>query len=124
MTPDANLIQVEIFGQNYTLRAEGDAEYVRSLAAYVDGKMREVATQTRAVDSLRVAILAALNIADERHRGATPPQAAARGAAASGTQGETRQERAAPRGSPAGAGADLDRRAAEWERLLDQALAG
>jgi len=124
MTPDANLIQVEIFGQNYTLRAEGDAEYVRSLAAYVDGKMREVATQTRAVDSLRVAILAALNIADERHRGATPPQAAARGAAASGTQGETRQERAASRGSPADAGADLDRRAAEWERLLDQALTG
>ena len=69
MTPEAHHVQVEIFGQTYKLRAEDDPSYVESLAAVVDGKMREIARQTNAVDSLRVAILAALNIADEARRG-------------------------------------------------------
>jgi cell division protein ZapA len=58
-------VKVEIYDQSYNVSA-GDSEvYVRELAAYVDGKMREVAEATRTVDSLKVAVLAALNIADE-----------------------------------------------------------
>ncbi len=60
-----NLVPVEIYGQTYNLRGEGDASYITGLAAFVDRKMREVSDHTATVDSLRVAILAALNIADE-----------------------------------------------------------
>ena len=59
------LIQVEIYGQSYNLRGEGELGSIRDLAAYVDRRMREVADATSTVDSLKVAILAALNIADE-----------------------------------------------------------
>ena len=57
-------IRVEIYDQTYHLRGS-DAEYVQRLAEYVDGKMRQVAARTSTVDSLRLAVLAALNIADE-----------------------------------------------------------
>jgi len=63
------LVQVEIYGQSYNLRGEGEAGYIQNLASYVDGKMREVADATATVDSLKVAILAALNIADESRQG-------------------------------------------------------
>jgi cell division protein ZapA len=65
----SHLVQVEIFGQSYNLRGEGDAQYIQDLAAYVDRKMREVSEATATVDSLKVAILAALNIADEARQG-------------------------------------------------------
>jgi cell division protein ZapA len=65
----SHLVQVEIYGQSYNLRGEGDPEDIRDLAAYVDRKMREVSDATATVDSLKVAILAALNIADESRRG-------------------------------------------------------
>lgn len=58
--------RVEIFDQTYNLRGP-DAEYLKKLAEYVDAKMRTVAAQASTVDSLRVAVLAALNIADELH---------------------------------------------------------
>ena len=58
-------MKVEIYDQSYNVHAEGNEEYLRKLAAYVDGKMRDVAETTRMVDSLKVAVLAALNIADE-----------------------------------------------------------
>jgi len=57
-------IKVEIYDQAYNLRGV-DAEYITRLAEFVDSKMRSVAEQTSTVDSLRVAVLAALNIADE-----------------------------------------------------------
>jgi len=57
---------VEIYDQIYSLRVE-DAEYIMKLAEFVDGKMRTVAEQTSTIDSLRLAVLAALNIADEFH---------------------------------------------------------
>ena len=60
-------IQVEIFNHTYSVRGELDESYVAELARYVDGKMRSVAAATRTVDSLRIAVLAALNIADELH---------------------------------------------------------
>ena len=58
-------MKVEIYHQSYNISAGDNEEYVRELAAYVDGKMRDVADATRAVDSLKVAVLAALNITDE-----------------------------------------------------------
>ncbi len=59
-------IRVEIYDQPYSLRGT-DPEYIMKLAEYVDCKMRAVAEQTATVDSLRLAVLAALNIADEYH---------------------------------------------------------
>jgi len=56
---------VTIFGRTYHLRGGGDSAYVSELAAIVDRKMREVATATGTADTLKVAILASLNIADE-----------------------------------------------------------
>lgn len=61
-------IRVEIYNQNYSIRSDGDNEYIIDLADYVDGKMREIASGTLTVDSLKVAILAALHIADEYHQ--------------------------------------------------------
>ncbi|HEY4842951.1 MAG TPA: cell division protein ZapA [Terriglobales bacterium] len=57
-------VRVEIFDQVYNLRGS-DADYIVKLAEYVDGKMRAVSEQTATVDSVRLAVLAALNIADE-----------------------------------------------------------
>ena len=50
------------------MRSDLDPEYIRKLAEYVDGKMRSIASRTQVVDSLRVAVLAALNLADEVHQ--------------------------------------------------------
>ena len=58
-------MKVEIYDQSYNIHAEGNEENLRKVAAYVDGKMRDVAESTRMADSLKVAVLAALNIADE-----------------------------------------------------------
>jgi cell division protein ZapA len=60
----AGYVTVQIYDQDYHLSGE-DAEHVRSLAELVDARMRAVAAQGRTVDSLRVAVLAALNLADE-----------------------------------------------------------
>ena len=65
--PSSSTVTVEIFDQNYRLRGQ-DSEYIHQLAAVVDAKMRLVASQGKTVDSLRVAVLAALNIADELAR--------------------------------------------------------
>ncbi len=65
--PSSSTVTVEIFDQSYRLRGE-DSEYIHQLAAIVDSKMRLVASQGKTVDSLRVAVLAALNIADELAR--------------------------------------------------------
>jgi len=59
-------VRVEIFDQAYNLRGS-DPEYIMKLAAYVDRKIRAVAEATATVDSMRLAVLAALNIADEYH---------------------------------------------------------
>jgi cell division protein ZapA len=56
-------IEVEIFGHRYTVKSEFPAEQVKQVAEYVDGKMREVEQGTKSVDSLHLAILTALNIA-------------------------------------------------------------
>ena len=61
-------IKVEIYDQAYTVRSDGDPEYLRGLAEYVDKRMREISSGTLTVDSRKVAILAALYIADELHQ--------------------------------------------------------
>ena len=62
--PSDDSVRVEIYDQAYNLRGS-DPAHIKKLAEYVDSKMRTVAQQTATVDSLRLAVLAALNIADE-----------------------------------------------------------
>ena len=64
MSQSNGSVRVEIYDQTYQLRGS-DPQYINQLADYVDTKMRIVAQQASTVDSLRVAVLAALNIADE-----------------------------------------------------------
>src|ERR1039457_770207 len=59
-------VRGEIFYQAYNLRGS-DPEYISKLAEYVDAKMRAVAVATNTIDTVRLAVLAALNIADEYH---------------------------------------------------------
>jgi cell division protein ZapA len=59
-------VRVEIFDQPYNLRGS-DPDYILKLAEYVDAKMRAVAEATNTIDTVRLAVLAALNIADEYH---------------------------------------------------------
>jgi cell division protein ZapA len=61
-------IRVVIYDQEYFMRGDLDEAYIQQLARYLDAKMRSIAARTRTVDSLRVAILAALNVLDEYHQ--------------------------------------------------------
>ncbi len=61
-------VEVEIFGQKYSLKGGADAEYIRELAGLVDARMKEVQQGTGTSDGFRIAILAALNLADELYR--------------------------------------------------------
>ena len=67
MSDDA-VISVEIYGQRYPIRSTLDQAYVARLATYVDEKMRAAADATPTGDRLRLAVLAALNVADELFR--------------------------------------------------------
>jgi cell division protein ZapA len=60
-------VKVEIFGQTYSIQGDLDQAYVQKLARYVDEKMNAIADVTRTVDTQKVAVLAALAIADELH---------------------------------------------------------
>jgi cell division protein ZapA len=68
MAKDSQSIRVVIYDQEYFMRGDLNEEYIQKLAQYVDTKMRSIAERTRTVDTLRVAILAALNVADEYHQ--------------------------------------------------------
>lgn len=56
---------VEIFGQRLGLRADGDEARIQEIARFVDSRMREVADRSSSVDTVKIAVLTALNIADE-----------------------------------------------------------
>ena len=86
---------VEIAGQQYPIRSGLDAAYVAELAAYVDQKMRAASDAAPATDRLGLAVLVALNLADECFRA---------------------------RQLEIGAGGALNERALKLERLLDDAL--
>ena len=63
-----DVISVDISGQRYPIRTTLEPEYVARLAAYVEEKMRASAESTPSTDAVRLAVLAALNIADELFR--------------------------------------------------------
>jgi cell division protein ZapA len=91
----SRVVHVEIHGQRYAIRSELDPQYIGELAGYLDDKMRAAARELATTDPLRVAVIAALNIADELFKAR---------ADAVGADGRVRD------------------RAAEIERLLDAVL--
>ena len=91
------MITVEIAGQRYPIRSALDERYVAELAAYVDQKMRAASDAAPASDMLGLAVLVALNIADEYFR--------------------ERDQRVRPRSG------ELHERALRLERIVDEALA-
>jgi cell division protein ZapA len=60
-----NVVQVQIFGHNYTIRGEADQEYILGVAGDVERKMRDITDKLPVASLSKVAILASLNIADE-----------------------------------------------------------
>jgi cell division protein ZapA len=60
-------VKVEIFGQTYSIRGDLEQKYVQKLARYVDEKMHAIASGGATIDTQKVAVLAALAIADELH---------------------------------------------------------
>jgi cell division protein ZapA len=64
----SSVVTVEIGGQRYPIRSALDERYVTELAAYVDQKMRAASDAAPTSDMLGLAILVALNIADEYFR--------------------------------------------------------
>jgi len=61
-------LDVEILGQKITISSDAEEDYMLRVAGYVDGKMQELMRASKAVAKSNVAMLAALNIADEYHR--------------------------------------------------------
>lgn len=62
---EKNIFTVNIYGTDYPVRGDVDAEYIQKVAEFVDNKMRQIDHETSVKSSLKVAILAALNITDE-----------------------------------------------------------
>ena len=73
----ANSVAVRIAGKEYRIRSDADGEWLQRVAQYVDQSLRQIRERTRTVDSLDVAVLAALNLAREvmelREGGASAP---------------------------------------------------
>tara|TARA_B100000029_G_C17549886_1_gene949730 strand:+ start:676 stop:966 length:291 start_codon:yes stop_codon:yes gene_type:complete len=66
MNDESNQVQISIFGQEYSVKAPADADYIKKIGEYLDGKMREVQSGfSTTQSSTRIAILAAMNITDE-----------------------------------------------------------
>ncbi len=96
MNDEGRLVTVDINGLRYPIRSHLDPAYVADLAAYVEQKMQLAARESPAGDTLKIAVLAALNIADECFRALQ--------------EGSSRRS-------------DLTQRALKLERMLDLALA-
>jgi cell division protein ZapA len=92
----SSVVTVEIAGQRYPIRSSLDERYVAELAAYVDQKMRAASITAPTSDLLGLAVLVALNIADEFFR--------------------ARQQQSSAHG-------DINERAVRLERLVDDVLA-
>ncbi len=60
-------IEIEIYGSVYRVRSDRDPEFLQEVAAIVDSRMREISKHMSSADTFRIAILAALNLADELH---------------------------------------------------------
>jgi len=59
------LVEIKVFGQTYTVKTDAEEDYIQEVARYVNEKMGEVLKKTRSVSTMNVAILTALNIADD-----------------------------------------------------------
>ena len=66
--PEPSSVRVKIYDREYSLRTTGDPEQLRALCASLDKRMREITASTGAVDTLKVAVLAALSLADDLQR--------------------------------------------------------
>lgn len=64
----SRVIHVDIHGQRYAIRSDLDPAYISELASYLDEKMRLASLEIQSVDVLRIAVIAALNVADELFR--------------------------------------------------------
>ena len=62
-------VKAHIYGEDYTIVGESDPEYIEKITAYVDARMKELARQNPKYSKTRLAILTAVNIADELHQG-------------------------------------------------------
>ena len=91
----SRIVTVEIMGQRYPIRSALDVEYITLLASYVDEKIQSATELSTGGDTVRIAVLAALNIADEYFRA---------------------------RDSNTHLGNDLQKRATEIEQIVDRAL--
>ena len=101
MSDDAErIVPVVIHGQRYPVRSALQATYVAELAAYVDEKIRVAADENQTNDSLRVAVLAALNLADEVFRYRQDRAANAGAIASRAGEIERLRRRRAGRGAP------------------------
>lgn len=58
-------VRVNIFGSYYTVQGEASGDYIARLSSFVDSKMNEVSRSVNSANAMQIAILAALNIADE-----------------------------------------------------------
>ena len=59
------LVEIKVLGQTYTVRTDSDENHIQEVARYVNEKIEEILRKTKSVSSLNVAILTALNIADD-----------------------------------------------------------
>jgi len=66
--PESTSVRVTIYDREYTLRTPGNPERLKTLCADLDKRMREVAASTGSVDTFKVAVLAALSLADDLQR--------------------------------------------------------
>ncbi|MBN2320455.1 MAG: cell division protein ZapA [Acidobacteria bacterium] len=66
--PEITSVRVTIYDREYTLRTPGNPERLRAVCADLDKRMREVAASTGSVDTFKVAVLAALSLADDLQR--------------------------------------------------------
>ena len=66
--PEPTSIRVKIYDREYAFRTTGDPEQLQALCASLDRRMREIADSTGAVDTLKLAVLAALSLADDAQR--------------------------------------------------------
>ena len=66
--PEFTSVRVTIYDREYTLRTPGDPERLRTICEDLDRRMRELADSSGAVDTFKVAVLAALSLADDLQR--------------------------------------------------------
>ncbi|NLO20625.1 MAG: cell division protein ZapA [Syntrophomonadaceae bacterium] len=63
-----NRVTVEIYNEEYVVKGEENSDYIQMLAAYVDRRMKMVKQRNSNLSNQRVAVLTALNLADELNK--------------------------------------------------------